>query len=174
MSESVKSAKNAAVATEEVVVEATANVAESVTAMVKCVNLSKEFGKVSLFLNKDVPTHVVNEETGEFEETMGKYIGFHISALTAQLCNVDDDIAMFRAALGKFTQAHFGIVLSNAEITYSSQLVKEGEEFEDYEGNMQVADHDMYLRTITKVKVTPRAKQIMDSAVTAALLKGLD
>ena len=88
---------------------------------------------------------------GNFVETDVKTISINRSKLTAQLCEVSDDIAMYRATLDHaFGQKEFGVILFNAQLTLNRQRV--------------AAERDCYLTDVVKVKLSDRALRQLDAA----------
>ena len=101
---------------------------------------------------------------GNFVETDVKTISINRSKLTAQLCEVSDDIAMYRATLDHaFGQKEFGVILFNAQLTLNRQRVSAGEVIGEGDDAF-VAERDCYLTDIVKVKLGDRALRQLDAA----------
>ena len=108
----------------------------------------------------------VRDADGNFVEVDVKTISIHRSKLTAQLCEISDDIAMYRATLDHaFGQKEFGVILFNAQLTLNRQRVAAGEVIG--EGDDAVAaERDCYLTDVVKVKLSDRALRQLDDATT--------
>ena len=104
------------------------------------------------------------DDDGNFVETDVKTISIHRSKLTAQLCAVSDDIAMYRATLDHaFGQKEFGVILFNAQLTLNRQRVAAGDVIGEGDDAF-VAERDCYLTDVAKVKLSDRALRQLDAA----------
>ena len=101
---------------------------------------------------------------GTLHEADVKTISIHRSKLTAQLCEISDDIAMYRATLDhSFGQKEFGVILFNAQITLNRQRVSAGEMIGEGDDAI-AAERDCYLTDVVKVKLSDRALHQLDAA----------
>lgn len=98
---------------------------------------------------------------GTFEEADVNILSFPRSALTAQLCDHSDDIAMYRATLDHaFGQKEFGVILYNAKLKINRELKAAGEVVND-----KALERDCYLTTIVGVQLSDRAIRALDNAI---------
>ena len=125
--------------------------------------VDEKSASVQLTSDKAIKGFVRNAD-GTFVEADVNTISIHRSKLTAQLCEVSDDIAMYRATLDHaFGQKEFGVILFNAQITLNRQRVAAGEVIG--EGDDAVAaERDCYLTDVVKVKLSERALHQLDVA----------
>ena len=101
---------------------------------------------------------------GTLHEADVKTISIHRSKLTAQLCEISDDIAMYRATLDhSFGQKEFGVILFNAQITLNRQRVSAGEMIGEGDDAI-AAERDCYLTDVVKVKLSDSALRQLDAA----------
>ena len=101
---------------------------------------------------------------GTLHEADVKTISIHRSKLTAQLCEISDDIAMYRATLDhSFGQKEFGVILFKAQLTLNRQLIAAGEVIGEGDDAI-TAERDCYLTDITKVKLSEKALRELDKA----------
>ena len=101
---------------------------------------------------------------GNFAEADVMTISINRSKLTAQLCAISDDIAMYRATLDHaFGQKEFGVILFNAQLTLNRQRVAAGEVIGEGDDAF-VAERDCYLTDVVKVKLSDRALRQLDAA----------
>ena len=101
---------------------------------------------------------------GTLHEADVKTISIHRSKLTAQLCEISDDIAMYRATLDhSFGQKEFGVILFNSQITLNRQRVSAGEMIGEGDDAI-AAERDCYLTDVVKVKLSDRALRQLDAA----------
>lgn len=139
---------------------------ETVVVTIKGVKVfvDENSASVQLTFDKAIKGFAHDDYEGAFVETDVKTISIHRSKLTAQLCEVSDDIAMYRATLDhSFGQKEFGVILFNAQITLNRQRVSAGEVIG--EGDTAVAaERDCYLTDVVKVKLSDRALRQLDAA----------
>ena len=95
-------------------------------------------------------------------------VAISLSAATAMLCNVNDDIAMYRSCqTSSFTQKQLALILIGSKMEIDRVFVKEGDKipvaFESAEE--QVAEHDMFSNIITKVTLSTKAQSRLDDAL---------
>ena len=121
---------------------------------------NEEFANVSLTLDKTVKGFRLNHDTGAMEETDVDTISLSRSALTRQLCDCNDDIALYRATCDKaFNQRQFGIILFNAKLTINRELKAAGEEV-----NGKALERDCYITSIVGVTLSDKAIRALDDA----------
>ena len=139
---------------------------ETIVVTIKGVKVfvDEKSASVQLTLEKAIKGFT-RDADGNYVEADVKTISIHRSKLTAQLCDISDDIAMYRATLDHaFGQKEFGVILFNAQLTLNRQLVVAGEVIG--EGDDAVtAERDCYLTDVTKVKLSDRALRELDKAI---------
>lgn len=138
---------------------------ETIVVTVKGVKVfvDENSASVQLTFEKAIKGFAKDDE-GNFAETDVKTISINRSKLTAQLCEVSDDIAMYRATLDHaFGQKEFGVILFNAQITLNRQRVAAGEVIGEGDDAF-VAERDCYLTDVVKVKLSDRALRELDKA----------
>ena len=111
--------------------------------------------------DRDAKGKVIKETLHEDDV---KTISIHRSKLTAQLCEISDDIVMYRATLDHaFGQKEFGVILFNAQITLNRTRVSAGEVIGEGDDTF-AAERDCYLTDVAKVKLSDRAIDQIDKA----------
>ena len=121
---------------------------------------NEEFANVSLTLTQPIKGFRLNRDTNTMEEADVDTISMSRSALTRQLCDCNDDIALFRATRERaFGQREFGIILFNAKLTIERELKAAGEEV-----NGKALERDCYITSIVGVTLTERAIRKLDAA----------
>ena len=121
---------------------------------------NEEFANVSLTLDKPIKGFRLNKDTNVIEEADVNTISFSRSALTRQLCECNDDIALYRATCDRaFNMRQFGIILFNAKLTINRELKAAGEEV-----NGRALERDCYLTSIVGVTLSERSIRALDDA----------
>ena len=121
---------------------------------------NEEFANVSLTMTQTIKGHRLNRDTNAIEEADVDTISIGRSALTRQLCDCNDNIAIFRATRDKaFGQREFGIILFGAKLTINRELKAAGEEV-----NGKVLERDSYITSIVGVTLSERATRALDAA----------
>lgn len=121
---------------------------------------NEEFANVSLTITQTVKGFRLNRDTNAMEEADVDTISISRSALTRQLCDCNDDIALFRATREKaFGQREFGIILFGAKLTINRELKATGEEV-----NGKALERDCYITSIVGVTLSERAIRALDAA----------
>ena len=121
---------------------------------------NEEFANVSLTLDKPIKGFSLNHYSNTMEEGDVDAISIGRSALTRQLCDCNDDIALFRATREKaFGQREFGIILFGAKLTINREFKAAGEEV-----NGRVLERDCYLTSIVGVTLSERSIRALDDA----------
>lgn len=147
-------------------------VTESVNVKVKQVrgNEYDDNSYITLTLDKAIPCYRLNDETNEYEKSETNEIQFFRSALTAQLCEANDTFAMYRACSGRALNVHqFGGIMMKAELKIEFYEVEKGKEFEEG-GVEKVAERNMFIKNVTKVKFTEMVDKLMNRAIENAIL----
>ena len=121
---------------------------------------NEEFANVSLTLDKPIKGFRLNRDTNAMEEADVDTISLSRSALTRQLCDCNDDIALFRAIRDRaFGQREFGIILFGAKLTINRELKAAGEEV-----NGKALERDCYITSIVGVTLSDKAIRALDAA----------
>jgi len=104
----------------------------------------------------------------DFVEAKVSSVSIGRSALTAQLCDVCDDIAAYRGSIDHaFGQKEFGILLRNAALTLERNLHNAGEVYGQDENGADLAySRDCYTTEVVGVKLSPWALDKIDAALT--------
>lgn len=137
-------------------------VAMKLIVTIKSVKLfeNEEFANVSLTLDKAIKGFRLNHETNSMEDANIDAISLSRSALTRQLCDCNDDIALYRATCDKaFNQRQFGILLFGAKLTINRERKAVGEEV-----NGKALERDCYITSIVGVTLSERAVRALDAA----------
>lgn len=103
-----------------------------------------------------------------FVEAKVSSVSIGRSALTAQLCEVSDDIAAYRGSIDHaFGQKEFGIILRNAALTLERTLHPAGEVYGTDENGADLAySRDCYTTELVGVKLSSWSMQKIDDALT--------
>ena len=121
---------------------------------------NEEFANVSLTMDQTIKGFRLNHDTYTMEEADVDTISIGRSALTRQLCDCNDDIALFRATREKaFGQREFGIILFGAKLTINREFKAAGEEV-----NGRALERDCYLTSIVGVTLSERSIRALDDA----------
>lgn len=121
---------------------------------------NEEFANVSLTLTQPIKGFRLNTDTNTMEEADVNTISLSRSALTRQLCECNDDIALYRATCDRaFTMRQFGIILFNAKLTINRELKAAGEEV-----NGKALERDCYITSIVGVTLSDKAIRALDAA----------
>lgn len=122
---------------------------------------NEEFANVSLTMTQTIKGFRLNRDTNAMEETDVDTISICRSALIRQLCDCNDDIALFRATRGtaRFGQREFGIILFGAKLTINREFKAAGEEV-----NGCTLERDCYLTSIVGVTLSERSIRALDAA----------
>lgn len=104
----------------------------------------------------------------DFIEAEVSTVSISRSALTAQLCDINDDIATYRSCITHaFGQKEFGIILRGAALTLERTLHTAGEVYgQDENGSDLAYQRDCYTTEVVGVKLSARAQQALDNALT--------
>uniref|UniRef100_A0AAU8MKX8 Uncharacterized protein n=1 Tax=Geladintestivirus 5 TaxID=3233137 RepID=A0AAU8MKX8_9CAUD len=127
------------------------------------VYVDEKSANVQLTFDKTVKGFI-RDEKGNYVQADVKTISIHRSKLTAQLCEISDDIAMYRATLDHpFGQKEFGVILFNSQLTLNRQFVAAGEMIGEGD-DVVAAERDCYLTDLTDAKLSDRALRQLDAA----------
>ena len=125
---------------------------------------NEDSASVQLTLDKEIEGYK-QDENGVFVKAMTKQVSFFRSALTAQLCDANDDIALYRAcqkrALG---QRQFALILFNAELVLNITEHSAGEVIE-VNGKEHTLERDSTFVDVIGVALAPRAIQRLNAAL---------
>lgn len=104
----------------------------------------------------------------DFAEAKVSTVSIGRSALTAQLCEVCDDIAAYRGSIDHaFGQKEFGILLRGAALTLDRVLHTAGEVYGQDENGADLAyTRDCYTTEVVGVKLSAWSAQKIDDALT--------
>ena len=117
--------------------------------------------KVTITFEGQIPG-IIRTESGEFIHGNVDHISMSRSAFTAQVCDANSDIALFRACCERpFTQKELAILFLGSTMKFNAAPVVAGEVIND-----MAAEHDFYTTDITDVKLTTRAEDQLNAALT--------
>lgn len=104
----------------------------------------------------------------DFAEAKVSSVSIGRSALTAQLCDVCDDIAAYRGSIDHaFVQKEFGILLRGAALTLERSLHNAGEVYgQDENGTDLAYQRDCYTTEVVGVKLSAWSMDKIDAALT--------
>ena len=123
---------------------------------------------VQLTLDKEVEGYK-QDENGVFVKSMTNQVSFFRSALTAQLCAVNDDIALFRAmSSSAFTQAQFALILFGAKVKLNVVEHKQGEEV-TIGDKKRVLERDCVFTEVQDVILDSKAQARLSQVFTLSL-----
>lgn len=127
---------------------------------------TEDFANVNINIDKTVKGFAYDRDAkgkaieGTLHETDVDTISFSRSTLTRQLCDLNDDVALYRATRDRaFGQKEFGIILFGAKLTINRELKAAGEEV-----NGKALERDCYITTIVGVSLSERAVRQLDAA----------
>lgn len=125
--------------------------------------VDEKSASVQFTLDKFIKGFIKNAD-GTFVEADVNTISIHRSKLTAQLCECNDDIAMYRATLDhSFGQKEFGVILFKAQLTFNRQLIAAGEVIGEGDDAF-TAERDCYVTDVKNVKLSEKALRELDKA----------
>ena len=103
----------------------------------------------------------------DFAEAKVSSVSIGRSALTAQLCDVCDDIAAYRGSIDHaFGQKEFGILLRGAALTLERTLHNAGEVYgQDENGTDLAYQRDCYTTEVVGVKLSDKSLELLDNAI---------
>lgn len=139
---------------------------ETIVVTVKGVKVfvDEKHSSVQLTFDKAIKGFAKSEDES-YAEADVKTISFRRNKLTAQLCDVSDNIAMYRATLGHaFGQKEFGVILFNAKLKINRDFKTAGEVVDEGDSAYAVK-RDCYISDVVGVTLSTRAISKIDDAV---------
>lgn len=139
----------------------------TISAKVKNVRVfeSEESASVQITLDKEFEGFVMNDGTATKQNITA--FSMNRSALTAQLCDINDDIALYRACQSNsLTQKQLALILFGATITIERELRSAGETYTSFSGEERAFEHDCYTTKIVKLALSDKALRMLDAACT--------
>lgn len=132
---------------------------------------SENGSNVNLVFNEQIDGFVRKvDDNGvvDFVEDKVSSISVGRSAFTAQLCDCNDDIAMYRGCIDHaFGQKEFGLLLTGAALTIERERHTAGEVYGQDENGADLAySRDCYTTTVVGCKLSARSQSILDNALT--------
>ena len=131
---------------------------------------SENGSNVNLVFNEQIDGFARKVDNGvvDFVEDKVSSISVGRSALTAMLCDANDDIAMYRACIDhSFGQKEFGLLLTGAALTIERERHIAGEVYgQDDDGTDLAYQRDCYTTKVTGIKLSARSQSILDKALT--------
>ena len=132
---------------------------------------SENGSNVNLVFNESIDGFVRKvDDNGviDFVEDKVSTISVGRSALTAQLSDCNDDIALYRGCLThSFGQKEFGLILTGAALTIERERHAAGEVYGQADDGTDLAyTRDCYTTEVVGVKLSARAQQALDKALT--------
>jgi hypothetical protein len=132
---------------------------------------SENGSNVNLVFNEQIDGFVRKvDDNGvvDFVEDKVSNISVGRSAFTAQLCDCNDDIAMYRGCIDHaFGQKEFGLLLTGAALTIERERHTAGEVYGQDENGADLAySRDCYTTTVVGCKLSARSQTILDNALT--------
>lgn len=120
---------------------------------------------VRLTLDKEVEGYK-QDKNGVFVKGMTNQVSFYRSALTAQLCAVNDDIALFRAmSSDALTQAQFALILFGAKVKLNLVEHSQGEEVTTGD-KTRVLERDCIFTELQDITLDGKAQARLENAFT--------
>ena len=140
-------------------------VMDTIVVTVKGVHVYVDENSASVQLTLAEPIKgYAKDDDGNYAEGMVNTVSFPRSRFTAQLCEVSDDIAMYRATLDHaFGQKEFGVILFNAKLKLNRDAKAAGEVIGEGE-NAHALERDCYITDVVGVKLSDRAIRQLDAA----------
>nr|DAG89518.1 MAG TPA: hypothetical protein [Crassvirales sp.] len=120
--------------------------------------------KIVLDAEAKLPSYTLDTTTGQYIATELNYFSIRREALTAQLCNKCEDIALYRATQeSAFNKRQLAVILIGSTIEVLSTPIAAGET--DENGNV-ISEHDTVHRKIGGIKLSQRAATLIDNSFT--------
>lgn len=130
---------------------------------VQTIEIDDPFVSVNLSFDKAVPGFI-RDEDGSYVEANVDNISFSRSAITRQLCALNDLIATYRDSCeGAFNRKQLSIILHGAKLTIKRTLHAAGEVIE---GREEPLERDQWFTDIVGVSVSKTAATLLLSALT--------
>ncbi len=135
---------------------------DTITAKVTSVNLYVDSNKAEVRVVTNKTFDGFDTEANGFAKTTVNFFKMKRGPLTAQLCSLDDDIALFRAMREhSFGQKELAAIFFNASIEFTREFKAAGEIVDGV-----ALTHDTYWTTITGITLSSRAKALLNAAIT--------
>lgn len=130
---------------------------------VQVMDTDNDFVSVNLQFDKAIPGFI-RAEDGSYNEANVDHISFSRSAITRQLCALNDLIATYRDACeGAFNRKQLSIILHGAKLTIKRTLHVAGEVIE---GREDALERDQWFSEIVGVAVSKTAAALLLNALT--------
>lgn len=130
---------------------------------VQVIDTDDNFVSVNLQFDKVIPGFV-KQEDGTYAEANVDHISFSRSAITRQLCALNDLIATYRDACeGAFNRKQLSIILHGAKLTIKRTLHVAGEVID---GREDALERDQWFSEIVGVAVSKTAAALLLNALT--------
>ena len=142
------------------------NTMTTIVATVKGIRVfeNEDSASVQLTFDKEMEVYKKDDD-GVFVKTMTKQVSFFRSALTAQLCDANDDIALYRACQERaLDQRQFALILFNAKLKLNITEHSAGEVIE-VNGKERTVERDSTFVDVAGVELAPRAIQSLNDAL---------
>ena len=139
---------------------------ETIVVTVKSVRLFINEDKANVQIGFDKPIKgFAKDKDGTYVEGDVYHISIFRSRFVAQLCEVNEDIAMYRATLDhSFGQKELGVLLFNAKLKLNRELHKAGEVLGEDDKAITL-DRDAYTTDVVGVTISDRALRCLDKAI---------
>lgn len=137
------------------------NLTKTYIVKVKMVNViaNESRATITLTFDKSFPGFVEKED-GSYGKGDVNHISFFRSRLTAQICDINDDVAFYRSCLGHgFNQKNASIVLMGAKLKINRTFKAQGELRED---GVTPFERDCYITDVVGIELCDRAKKLID------------
>lgn len=125
------------------------------------------FDNFILVLNENVPAILKpNKDVEEYVIGEKKSITFKSKrALVAQLCNVSNDFATYRSAIGKCPTASLALGLHSSVISFTATYYVAGDMIPSAteDGESKEAEHDLFVFRLTKVKFNDTFQEMLST-----------
>lgn len=130
---------------------------------VQVIDTDDNFVSVNLQFDKAIPGFV-KQEDGSYTEANVDHISFSRSAITRQLCSLNDLIATYRdASEVAFNRKQLSIILHGAKLTIKRTLHAAGEVID---GREDALERDQWFSEIVGVAVSKTAAALLLNALT--------
>lgn len=135
---------------------------------------NKEIADVQLTFTEPIRGFAYNDAKERVEQDV-THVSLTRSQLTRELCSANDLIDEYRGCQSTaFTQKQLSLILRGAVLTIAREykaagepiLNADGEPVVDADGNALAYKNDCYITTILKAKLTDRATQRLEDALT--------
>ena len=124
---------------------------------------------VNLVFNESIKGFERSIENGviDYVEADVHSVSIGRSALTAQLCELNDNIALYRSCLThSFGQRELAIILHKAVLTLERTLHQAGEVYgQDENGTDLAYQRDCYTTEVVDIKLSNKSLELLDNAI---------